>query len=98
MKIKVNCKNVNEHNRCHYKRVYTKHNNYHWEVKHSYNSFHDAQLVCTKQNIYSVIEFKLIPYKCKVCGEIHIGKNVTVLNDLNDLILNKVKEYELQCM
>jgi len=81
---------VNKDNRCHYKQVVGG-----WEAKKVYNSFHEARVLCTKQNIFCVTEFKLIPYKCKICNEIHIGKDKTVLNDLNSIILNKVKIFSL---
>lgn len=83
MKIKLN-----KHNRCHYKLT-----QYGWTAKTQYNSMYEANIVCSKINSSQAIEFKVIPYICNICNNIHIGKDKTVFNDLNNTILKRVEIY-----
>lgn len=79
---------VNKKNRCHYKRINGK-----WEIKKEYNTFFDALKTCRQINIQQSIEFKIIPYYCKICNKIHIGKDIHVLNDLNEKVINNINSY-----
>jgi hypothetical protein len=81
---------ITKNNRCHYKQ--TQHG---WQSKKVYTTFHEANIACKKTNICNAIDFKIIPYTCKFCGKIHIGKDKSVLNDLNSVILDKVEIFSL---
>jgi hypothetical protein len=54
-----------------------------WITKRSYGSFRKAIIECNKMNVNNNSEFKALLYVCESCGKIHIGKDKTVLNDLN---------------
>lgn len=79
---------INDETKCHFTRTPVV------KPKKEFNSLIEAKRECDKINRFNNSPFKLVPYKCRVCGKYHIGKNKQILNDLNQDLMKTITEYK----